>query len=115
MANMYKYYKVYLSFIPYPSTVALQLCETFVDSCQLFTEWAMFSLNHCNTGVISAERMLTLRQCGETRQIDQTAFFCPSCCQDAVLLAGEAARMWQQITINMKLFFTLYILSIFTH
>lgn len=81
------------------------------------------SLKHCNTEVSSALRhvsgaevMLILGQCQETQQIDQTAFFCPSSCQDAVLLAGKAARMWKQhITINMKLFFTLYILSIFTH
>lgn len=105
-----------------PSTVALQLCETYVDSCQVFSEWAMFPWS-TNTEVSSAlwhvsgaEVMLILRQCQETQQIDQTAFFCPSSCQDAVLLAGKAARMWKQhITINMKLFFTLYILSIFTH
>lgn len=53
--------------------------------------------------------------CRETQQIDQTAFFCPPCCRDAGLLAGEASRMWKQhITITTKLFFTLYILSIFT-
>lgn len=105
--------------------------DVFADSFQLFTEWATFprgtvilksSLLHVyksveqrwcwlwdSVGKLSRSRKIQ-------RKADQTAFFCPSCCQDAVLLAGQAARMWkQQITINMKLFFTLYILSIFTH
>lgn len=46
-----------------------------------------------------------------------TAFlFRPPCSWEAVLLAAEATRTGKQaITTDVRLFFTLYILSIFTH
>lgn len=121
---MYNRYEMWnWGIISCPSTVALQLCETFQlpAVCRVArvsqTSDLLFNISAEQKGCWLSDSVGKLSRSRKIhRKADQTALLCPSCCQDAVVLASEAARMWkQQITINMKLFFTLYILSIFTH